>query len=1365
MSSNEASFHARITADAKQFVAEMQGAAAALATLVKQAESAGKVSTGSAKNEGAKAASEIKDVYATARREADKVHEEAMRNIADENAARSKAASGRSSSGDFFQPQAKRTAAIGPVREGSLGAVDLVRLQDVLKTTTQLTEAERKRAEMNKLHNQAIREDQVRFNKIHAQAIKEDHARTAAQRKAITDSAKAQQRQLDSMVTGRYALYDQANGYDLVARKALMLSSALASTVVVAAQFESAFTSVERAMQPLPDEIDGIRSSLLQMSQEMPIAFADMSKIATLGAQMGITASGIEEFTKNVAAFSAVTGSTIDETAQKFGRIAALANIDPSDFNKLGSAVAYTGINAVATEQEILGLTESIAAASTGAGFAADETIAFATTLASLGIAPEQARGVVLRVFADITRAADLGGEKMKAFGDIAGMSANEAAALWKSDPQKFFNSLLTGLGSVENFTAAMDSLGFTETRETNVLQRLAQNMDIYNKSLTDSQKSYEEGAFLADAYAKTADNLQAKFQTLLNTIQSLADSLGSGLIGPMGVLIDSFKEVAQAAQSFFKTPFGQVLTPLVVGMGVSVAALTAFKAVSLKATAQLFAMRTAMIQMGRAGELANGGFRNSISTMLGLQRAVEMTDGKIHFMTRSQYELAKANGAVAVTTKGGAAALNGWASQSKAAAVGTRLFSAALSTMGVVTAVAGIASIIGTFAELNRVTVDLAGSGGGLASFRDAMYEDTKAVKEGAEYYGYYQSKVTESKTVAQGYISTLEAVTGGQAQLNSKISEVNDTVQSQTLYLGQNSQAWLANALANDPAVQEMFKKMQESGKGAQETLKGLGINFIELEKAALRKPGSGALEYIKRVSPEVKASMDSLVRGASAVSDGTTEGMKPFIETIAKSGNGATATAAKMWLLATAVDGVTSAGVENSKLMELLGIQFPDLTEEADDLTESLGGVAKAVRTVVDYASDLSGVFSRVTEIKMGRRQELDAIASGWFAIKDKAAGAAKAIEDATNAQKELTADKAVLQYQLSVAERYGDDKRAAVIRAKLVKIDSKIADETDNIKEAQDDANMSTKGGTKNAIENRAALLGMVGSYQGLIEMYAKTGLKGQALEDKITELSGKFEENALAAGYAKEDIQPYVNLFSEFKTVADDTPREVTVEFRSNVTAATQAVNEYVAKLNASKGTYTSTLHTKLVTTTDAKSIKTSELLAEAKNWERIRDMAMITINDRNATPWAKAAANTSARDASTALFKIYPQLRALSPVPGRKDGGYIAGPGTGTSDSIPMMLSNGEFVMKASAVSAYGVDFMNAINQQRAPRSMPKSASVTASANSQVVYLSPDDRQLLRAAIDRPINLYTDNQRIAASANAGNVILAQRGSN
>ncbi|WP_075580765.1 hypothetical protein [Acidaminococcus massiliensis] len=48
-------------------------------------------------------------------------------------------------------------------------------------------------------------------------------------------------------------------------------------------------------------------------------------------------------------------------------------------------------------------------------------------------------------------------------------------------------------------------------------------------------------------------------------------------------------------------------------------------------------------------------------------------------------------------------------------------------------------------------------------------------------------------------------------------------------------------------------------------------------------------------------------------------------------------------------------------------------------------------------------------------------------------------------------------------------------------------------------------------------------------------------------------------------------------------------------------------------------------------------------------------------------------------------------------------GGYVAGPGTGTSDSIPAMLSNGEYVITSQAVNRIGRDNLDAINAGRVP--------------------------------------------------------------
>jgi hypothetical protein len=53
---------------------------------------------------------------------------------------------------------------------------------------------------------------------------------------------------------------------------------------------------------------------------------------------------------------------------------------------------------------------------------------------------------------------------------------------------------------------------------------------------------------------------------------------------------------------------------------------------------------------------------------------------------------------------------------------------------------------------------------------------------------------------------------------------------------------------------------------------------------------------------------------------------------------------------------------------------------------------------------------------------------------------------------------------------------------------------------------------------------------------------------------------------------------------------------------------------------------------------------------------------------------------------------------------GLATGGHIRGPGGPRADKVPAMLSNGEFVEQADAVSYYGVPFMKALNQRKIPK-------------------------------------------------------------
>lgn len=130
----------------------------------------------------------------------------------------------------------------------------------------------------------------------------------------------------------------------------------------------------------------------------------------------------------------------------------------------------------------------------------------------------------------------------------------------------------------------------------------------------------------------------------------------------------------------------------------------------------------------------------------------------------------------------------------------------------------------------------------------------------------------------------------------------------------------------------------------------------------------------------------------------------------------------------------------------------------------------------------------------------------------------------------------------------------------------------------------------------------------------------------------------------------------------------------------------------------------------------------------------------------------------AARNASAALFGTNGGNVVLH----KANGGYISGPGTGTSDSIPAMLSNGEYVLRSSAVDRIGIGTLNAMNAGAVPHfaeggSVDDTIAASAGGNSVTLSVSAVDAAsfsdfLNRGGLDSVKQaLFEDNRRFAAN--------------
>jgi hypothetical protein len=378
-----------------------------------------------------------------------------------------------------------------------------------------------------------------------------------------------------------------------------------------------------------------------------------------------------------------------------------------------------------------------------------------------------------------------------------------------------------------------------------------------------------------------------------------------------------------------------------------------------------------------------------------------------------------------------------------------------------------------------------------------------------------------------------------------------------------------------------------------------------------------------------------------------------------------------------------------------------QVKQMAKELNGLNaDRLLSIAKAADSM---ASRLSDLFNASIQ---GQRANL-ALAAGYEKLEEDVANARKEIEDTQRTIKGLVADRGILEYQLQIALKYGDTLRAEEIRAELDNINASITENQNKINQAE-----ATLTGT-----SATAQLERLDTLQTLAQninvAFANLAIQGdmtkKQLREWVNEQTEMFVKSAIAAGASEEDAK---KLADQIKKNLYDAIKK-TPELKVKTDGANKAVNALKANINSLKD--------KTVTVTTVNR----------------------TIN--------QAAMNPGMSIPQPGWQNFY------------STGGFVSGPGSSTSDSIAARLSNGEYVVRASAVKHYGVDFMNALNSQAFQQRSFSSSTPQASLGEQLVYLSPEDRNLLRQAIDRPINLYTENTMIAKSANTGNVILAQRG--
>ena len=458
---------------------------------------------------------------------------------------------------DLRKEQVANTSAFGDWKNSIKGVETYLQYQnkalkvnaDRVKALTNALEDEKKKTNASAVEIQRItnllNDAQIEYNKTannikvytdRLSELQDEAKRASAAQSAMTDGL-SRGTQIMTTAIGNLA----ANlGSKAISTAVNLVKEGAKETVEAAIEYESAFAKVKKTVNGTDAELAALSDTLKGLAAQIPYTADELAEIAAVGGQLGVSVSGLAEFTKTMALLGDATNLTAEEAGTLLAQFANVTGTSENDFGRLGSTIVELGNNTATTEADILNMSQRLAAAGTAAGLTADQIIGISAALSSMGIESEAGASSISKLINRFQVAVSTG-NGLEEIARIAGETADGFSRLFRTDPGAAFEAFIKGLSNTSDQVAVLQQdLGITEVRLTNTLQALSGNSDLLSKSLDLASKAWENNTALAREAAVFYDTTSAKVERAKGALKAFAGSLGTSVTPLIGEAADT---------------------------------------------------------------------------------------------------------------------------------------------------------------------------------------------------------------------------------------------------------------------------------------------------------------------------------------------------------------------------------------------------------------------------------------------------------------------------------------------------------------------------------------------------------------------------------------------------------------------------------------------------------------------------------------------------------------------------------------------------------------------------------------------------------------------------------------------------------
>lgn len=384
----------------------------------------------------------------------------------------------------------------------------------------------------------------------------------------------------------------------------------LKDCVSASGDFQEQMAKVRSTTGMSESEIQALGARFKELSTEIPVTTSEMAKIAAAAGQFGIANDQIENFTVSMARLASASDTSADSIASLLAQFSNITG--EKDFERLASVITRLNYNSATSAENIIQMSQGLAAAGKIAGMSATDILAISAAVTSLGQGSQSGSTAMQRLIIEMQKSVETG-EKLKEFASISGMSVSQFKKAWGEDAVGALAAFVEGLSDTERngqtALSLLDELGISSQREIAALLGLSEA----DLSLTDAvamvNDEWEKNTALTEAASIKGETLNAKLTEMDSAANNLKIAVGDALAPALTAAAEGATDMIKGITGFVeKHPeLTAALSTVAGGLAAITTAIATVKA-AYKA-ADFLGMTGAFEKIGTVLTEATGGF------------------------------------------------------------------------------------------------------------------------------------------------------------------------------------------------------------------------------------------------------------------------------------------------------------------------------------------------------------------------------------------------------------------------------------------------------------------------------------------------------------------------------------------------------------------------------------------------------------------------------------------------------------------------------------------------------------------------------------------------------------------------------------